>query len=259
MLHRLESRLASGWNRTDDVEIADTPPASGWMATTIVPVAASLGLVAIATVALFAGRSILPHVNLVSIVYLLPVLFAATRWGLLPAVVSAFAGAAAADYFFYPPIYSLQIGDTQNIADLVVFLIIAFVTSHYMARLRRRSESLARSRRELRSLYAFSCQLAACFTVPDLIAATGNYLSETLGHRTILVGPDDESPAAEFRFPITCGATRSPRPLPARGRRGRSTIPTSARIGSFARSRSEAPIARRSSISAAARTRISTR
>ena len=169
----------------------------GLMARTVVPVAASLGLVAIATAALFAGRSILPLVNLVSIVYLLPVLFAATRWGLLPALVCAFAGAAAADYLFYPPIYSFAIGDTQNIADLAVFLIIAFVTSHYMARLRRRSESLARSRRELRSLYAFSCQLAACFTVPDLVAATGNYLSETLGHRTVLVGPDDEAPAAE--------------------------------------------------------------
>ena len=197
LLNRLENLFASrtGWVRADDVEIADTPPASGWIAKTVVPVGASLGLVAIATAALFAARSILPLVNLVSIVYLLPVLFAATRWGLLPAVVCAFAGAAAADYLFYPPIFSFEIGDTQNIADLAVFLIIAFVTSHYMARLRQRSESLSRSRRELRSLYAFSCQLAACFTVPDLIAATGDYLSETLGHRTILVGPDDDAPA----------------------------------------------------------------
>jgi K+-sensing histidine kinase KdpD len=157
-------------------------------------VAASWGLVVIATVVLLASSSILPLINLVSILYLAPVLIAATRWGLLPAVVCAVAGAATADYLFYPPLYSFEIGDTQNIADLVVFLIIAFVTSHYMARLKRRSESLARSRRELRSLYAFSCQLAACFTVPDLIAATGNYLSEALGHRTILVGLDAEAP-----------------------------------------------------------------
>jgi two-component system sensor histidine kinase KdpD len=116
--------------------------------------------------------------------------------GLLPAVVCAVAGAAAADYLFYPPLYSFEIGDSQNIADLAVFLISAFVTSHYMARLKRHSESLSRSRRELRSLYAFSCRLAACFTVPDLIAATGNYLSETLGHRTILIGPDAEAPTA---------------------------------------------------------------
>jgi hypothetical protein len=59
LLHRLEGLFASGtgWDRTDDVDIADTPPASGWMARTLVPVAASLGLVALAAVALFAGRS----------------------------------------------------------------------------------------------------------------------------------------------------------------------------------------------------------
>jgi K+-sensing histidine kinase KdpD len=197
-LARLKSLFTSGagWRRSDDVEIEDAPPASGLLARTVIPIAASLGLVAIATVILLAASSILPLVNLVSIIYLAPVLIAATRWGLLPAVVCAFAGAAAADYLFYPPLYSFAIGDTQNIADLAVFLIIAFVTSHYMTRLRRRSESLARSRRELRSLYAFSCQLAACFTVPDLIAATGNYLSEALGHRTILVGLDAEAPTA---------------------------------------------------------------
>jgi K+-sensing histidine kinase KdpD len=198
-LNTLKNLYASGagWRHGDNVEIEDAPPASGLMATTVIPVAASLGLVSIATLMLLAGRNILPLVNLVSIIYLAPVLIAATRWGLLPAVVAAFAGAAAADYLFYEPLYSFEIGDSQNIADLLVFLIIAFVTSHYMARLRQRSESLARSRRELRSLYAFSCQLAACFTVPDLIAATGDYLSETLGHRTILVGPDEEAPAAD--------------------------------------------------------------
>jgi two-component system sensor histidine kinase KdpD len=198
-LTRLKSLLTSGagWRHGDDVEIEDQPPAPGLLARTVIPIAASLGLVAIATVILLAARSILPLVNLVSIVYLAPVLIAATRWGLLPAVVCAFAGATAADYLFYPPLYSFAIGDTQNIADLAVFLIIAFVTSHYMTRLRRRSESLVRSRRELRSLYAFSCQLAACFTVPDLIAATGNYLSEALGHRTILVDLETEAPTID--------------------------------------------------------------
>jgi K+-sensing histidine kinase KdpD len=199
LLKRLKRLYASaaGSHQGDDVETEDAPPPSGLMATMVVPIAATLGLVSIATVVLLAARSILPLVNLVSIVYLAPVLIAATRWGLLPAVVTAFAGAATADYLFYPPLYSFAIGDTQNVADLAVFLIIAFVTSHYMTRLRRRSESLARSRRELRSLYAFSCQLAACFTVPDLVAATGNYLSETLGHRTILVGLDAEAPTAD--------------------------------------------------------------
>jgi K+-sensing histidine kinase KdpD len=186
-------RLGSHEAETPDVD--DEQSASGFMSATIVPVAMSLALVAVATAGLFAAKDILPRLNLVSIVYLLPVLVAAARWGLVPAVVCAFAGAAAADYFFYPPLYSFEIGDAQNMADLVIFLIIAFVTSHYTSRLKRKSDSLARSRKELRGLYAFSRQLAACFTEPDLIAATGNYLSETLGHRAVLVGSGEAGEA----------------------------------------------------------------
>jgi K+-sensing histidine kinase KdpD len=147
----------------------------------------TLAMVAVVTAALFAASDVLPLLNLVSIGYLLPVLVAAARWGLLPAIIAAVAGAAAADYFFYPPLYSFEVGDTQNVADLAIFLIIAVVTSHYTARLKRESDRLRRSRKEVRGLYAFSRQLAACFTVPDLMAATGNYLSATLGHRAVLV------------------------------------------------------------------------
>jgi K+-sensing histidine kinase KdpD len=179
-------------------DVEEPRPASGFMSAKVAPAAMSLAMVAAATAALFAAKGILPLLNLVSIVYLVPVLVAATRWGLAPAVLSAFAGAAAADFFFYPPLFSFEIGDTQNLADLAIFLIIAGVTSHYAARLKRKSDSLRHSRRELRSLYAFSRRLAACFTVPDLIAATGNYLSETLGRRAVLVGfgeTDETQPA----------------------------------------------------------------
>jgi K+-sensing histidine kinase KdpD len=192
LLQKLKSLIGLGSglgsNEAEAPDVDDEQPASGFMSATVVPIAMALALVVIATAGLFAAKDILPHVNLVSVVYLLPVLVAAARWGLLPAVVCAFAGAAAADYFFYPPLYSFEIGDAQNVADLVSFLIIAFVTSHHTSRFKRKSESLRRSRKELRGLYAFSRQLAACFTEPDLIAATGNYLSETLGHRAVLLG-----------------------------------------------------------------------
>jgi K+-sensing histidine kinase KdpD len=192
----------AGWRdgarrEAEALDIDDAPPVAGFVSATVVPFGLSLAMVAVATAVLFAASDVLPHLNLVSIVYLLPVLVAAARWGLMPALVCAFAGAAGADYFFYPPLYSFEIGDTQNVADLAIFLIIAVVTSSYTARLRRETDNLRRSRKEVRGLYAFSRQLAACFTVPDLIAAAGSYLSETLGHRAVLVdfGEVDRAPS----------------------------------------------------------------
>src|SRR6202035_1490640 len=40
---------------------------------------------------------------LVPIVYLIPVIVAATRWGTWAAITAAITSAAAADFFFYPP------------------------------------------------------------------------------------------------------------------------------------------------------------
>lgn len=157
----------------------------------IVPVLLSLGLVGLVTMALAAAHDVLQVVNLVSIVYLIPVLIAANRWGIVAATTAALAGGAAADYFFYPPLYSFEIDDPQNLADLAVYLIVAFVTSDLANRRKRSAEALRRSNKELESLYGFSRQLATCFTVPDLIAATETYLSETLGSRAYLLGPKD--------------------------------------------------------------------
>jgi K+-sensing histidine kinase KdpD len=130
--------------------------------------------VSIATAIIFVFRGVLASVNIVSIVYLLPVLIAALLWGVWPAVLAAIAGAMAADFFFYPPLYSFWISDTQNVADLIVFLAVALVSGELAAGLRRRE-------REINDLYALSKRLAGCFTTVDLLQVTQDYLSQGLG------------------------------------------------------------------------------
>jgi K+-sensing histidine kinase KdpD len=153
-------------------------------ATLIVPSAAALLLVAAATVVISIFDRFLTSVNLVSIIYLMPVLMTATWWGIWPAILAAVGGALAADFFFYPPIYSLWISDTQNVADLIVFLIVALVSGNLAGSLRRRD-------REIHDLYAYSKQLAACFSTADLIRATQDHLSRCLGHPTFLIAEQD--------------------------------------------------------------------
>jgi len=120
---------------------------------------------------------------MVSVVYLVPVVMAALWWGVWPAALAAIAGALAADFFFYPPLYNLRIEDPQNIANLVVFLIVGLVIGKLAASLRERE-------REIHDLYGYSKQLAACFTTADLIRATQDYLSRHLGHPTLLVAKE---------------------------------------------------------------------
>jgi two-component system sensor histidine kinase KdpD len=69
----------------------------------------SILLVAFTTAGLI-GLSLLAELPNVSSVYLMPVLIAATLSGVIPAVVAALMSMAASAFFFYPPIYSLQVG-----------------------------------------------------------------------------------------------------------------------------------------------------
>jgi K+-sensing histidine kinase KdpD len=143
----------------------------------------ALGCVALATAGLVLLDRLLP-ISLFPVVYLIPVVVAATRWGTGPAIAAALAGGAAADFFFFTPFYSLRIDDPQEVVDLLLFLFVALVSGHLASRLRSEKEALTQRETELQYLYEFSRRLAACFTIPDLISAIQNYLAQTLGQQT---------------------------------------------------------------------------
>jgi K+-sensing histidine kinase KdpD len=156
-------------------------------------IVATLALVWLASVALVVVNYFV-QLNLVALIYMLPVVIAATQWGAVAGIIAAVAGAAAADFFFYPPIYTFWIGDPQSIGDLVLFLLVALVTSNLASRVRREADSLSRREREIKDLHAFSQGLATCLNSRDLIFAIQDYLSNTLRYRAVLIacaGGDD--------------------------------------------------------------------
>lgn len=133
--------------------------------------------------------------SLVPIAYLIPVIVAATRWGLWPAMAASVVSVAAADFFFFTPLYSLRIDDPEEAVDLLLFLVVALVSSNLASRLRRETEGLRQREKEIHDLYAFSRRLAACFTMADLTSAIQSYLSHTLGQNSVFL-----IPTADGRF-----------------------------------------------------------
>src|SRR5512132_3070940 len=81
----------------------------------------SVLLVAITTI----GLLVLDHffaLRHVTLVYLVPVVIAATKLGIVPAVIAAIAGGGASAFFFYPPIYSFLVADPQHVIELPLFV-----------------------------------------------------------------------------------------------------------------------------------------
>ena len=146
----------------------------------VLPLLLSLFSVGLVTAALFWLDQTVA-VNLVPIAYLIPVVFAATRWGIWPAALASIVAMVAADYLFFPPIYSFEVEDPQEVIDLLLFLAVALVSSDLASRLRRETETLRRREIEIQHLYEFSRRLAACFTISDLVCAIQTYLSYAIG------------------------------------------------------------------------------
>jgi K+-sensing histidine kinase KdpD len=122
-----------------------------------------------------------------SIVYLIPVLICAIRWGFASAIVSIFASAGVADFLFIPPLYSFVISDPKQIVEIALFLFVALVTSNLAARLKTEADTSHLREREIQNLYEFSRRLALCSTAGDLIKAIQDYLSVRLGCKAHLI------------------------------------------------------------------------
>jgi K+-sensing histidine kinase KdpD len=162
---------------------------AGWqnfLAANAMPAVAALALVWLATIALVVIKQF-AALDPITLIYMLPVVVAATQWGIVPAIIAAVAGASAADFFFFPPLYTFWIRDPQNVVDLILFLVVAVVTGDLAARLKTEAISLSRREKQIRELHAFSQRLTTCLTGRDLIFAVQDYLSNALRHRAALI------------------------------------------------------------------------
>jgi len=130
-----------------------------------------------------------------SIIYLIPVTFAATRFGLLPALVAAVAGSLASEYFFYEPTFSFVISDPQEVLDLILYIAVAVVTSPLAASQKRQAEVARQREVDMRALYAFSRRLTSAHSATDIYSAIQDHLSELLSRKVVLLGIGQASEA----------------------------------------------------------------
>lgn len=129
-----------------------------------------------------------------TVTYLIPVLIAAIRWGIVPALFAALCGVVASAYLFFPPLYTLRIRDPQEVINLTLFIVVALVVSQLATRLKRQLEVSRQREIDLRDLYAFSRRLAVAFDVSDIHAAIEDHLAAVLQRKVVLfAGAHDAS------------------------------------------------------------------
>lgn len=160
----------------------------------------ALGLTALVTalgLAIFAGEGI----TNTGLLYLLPVMVAATRYGLRTGVVTGLVSSLAYNFFFIPPTHTFTVQDPQNILTVLVLMGVAVVSSQLAARVREQA-LLAQHSAAQNSLLAGFARLLTGISQPDelgqLLCAE---IARLLDVNTVLLLPRDGALTVQAAFP----------------------------------------------------------
>jgi len=151
---------------------------------------AALGLVALATLLCEQARPFLSPINMV-MAYLLAVVLAAVFLGRRPAVVTAFLGVLAFDFFFVPPRFSFRISDKEYLFTFLTLFTVGIVISTLVAKGREHLEALRVRELQTSTLYHLSRNLAAATDTPAILAALIRNIEESMGAQLAVFLPQD--------------------------------------------------------------------
>jgi len=147
-------------------------------------------LVTIASTALaylMFGRFALANL---SMVFLLGVVFIATRFGRGPSIFASFLGVAIYDLLFVPPYFSFSVSDSQYLVTLLAMLTVAMLISNLMANVRSQAKVAGHRERRATVLYAMSKELTASQSEEEIVRTAVHHFYTEFGSRNVILFPD---------------------------------------------------------------------
>jgi two-component system sensor histidine kinase KdpD len=136
---------------------------------------------------LINARIELPNISLLFVV---PVLVAAARHGLMPSLWVSGLSVLSYNFFFLPPLYAFTIADPANIVALFFFMFVAIAASALAARTRSQTQSARREARTTAELYAFSRKIAGVIDLDGLLRIVVAHLARLLNAEIVILMPE---------------------------------------------------------------------
>lgn len=137
----------------------------------------------------------------VALVFLMAVLASAVTAGLRPALLASVLGALAFNFFFLPPLYTLNVSDPESVVALAFFFGVAVIASNLAARVQRQASAARQRARTTEDLYLFSKKLAGTGTLDDVLWATAFQIASMLKLRVVLLLPEGGTLTVKAGYP----------------------------------------------------------
>jgi two-component system sensor histidine kinase KdpD len=197
--------------RTQDIAIhlvtreAEAPAKSPWLRLpknlAIAPLHFLYATLAVAA-ALAVGEAltkITPIPNL-SIVFLLAVLVTAMSFGIWPAIYASVLSFFVYNFFFIPPLYTFTVAEPYELLALVIFLVVAVISSALAGRVREQARISGSRMRAMRRLYEFTRRLSGLATLDAVAEGAASEIHASLGRPVVVLlvaliaaGPPEDS------------------------------------------------------------------
>ncbi|RVT93264.1 sensor histidine kinase [Sphingomonas crocodyli] len=123
----------------------------------------------------------------VALLYLLPVMAAASTFGLRTGLFAGLASSLAYNFFFLPPTGTLTVSNPENIISIIVLLGVAFVTSQLTSRVRAQADLAAGSARTNAALASYLRQLTALGDAREVARAACTEIAGLLGVKVVIL------------------------------------------------------------------------
>ena len=92
--------------------------------------------------------------------FLTAVVYSAATYGMAPAIFTVALSVATYNYFFIEPKFALDVSSPEDVLTIIVFLVVAGITSNLSGNLRRQAERAKRQAQESRALFQLTRDMA---------------------------------------------------------------------------------------------------
>ncbi len=153
--------------------------------------AVSAALVALVTL-IGVGAYSFGNLTNLALLYLIPVMAAATLYGLRTGLFTGILSSLAYNFFFLEPVHTFTISDPENLVTVLVLIGVAVVTSQLAARVRLQADLAQKSSGQNAALASFARTLAGLSTEDELGQTLCAEVSRLLGVNAVLLLPKAE-------------------------------------------------------------------
>ncbi len=125
-------------------------------------------------------------------VYLLGVVFIATRFGRGPSIFASVLGVGVFDVLFVKPYFTFAVANSQYLITLVAMLVVSIVISNLMVNVKSQAKVASHRERRAAVLYAMSKDLAANQSEAEVVKTAVRHLHSEFSSRNVILFPDAE-------------------------------------------------------------------